>query len=82
MRTHARVHVFFTCLYALCKDVCTHTCIARNREEYMHSVRNREELCVVLEIRSKWWMDKCPSIIILHQTISDLLRQIFGCTFK
>ena len=31
----------------------------------------------VLEIRSKWWMDKCPSIIILGQTIiSDLLGQI------
>ena len=22
-------------------------------------------------------MDKCPSIVILHQTFSDLLRQVF-----
>ena len=32
----------------------------------------------VLEIRSKWQMDKCPSIIVLGQTISDLLGHIFG----
>ena len=30
----------------------------------------------VLEIRSKCRMDKCPSIIILGQTISDLLGHI------
>ena len=32
----------------------------------------------VLEIRSKCRMDKCPSIIILGQTISDLLGHILG----
>ena len=32
----------------------------------------------VLGIRRKWWMDECPSIIILGQTISDLLGHIFG----
>ena len=32
----------------------------------------------VLEIRSKCRMDKCPSIIILGQTVSDLLGHIFG----
>ena len=32
----------------------------------------------VLEIRSKCRMDKCPSIILLGQTISDLLGHIFG----
>ena len=31
----------------------------------------------VLEIRSKWLMDKCPSITILGQTISALLGQFF-----
>ena len=28
---------------------------------------------VLLEIWSKWWTDKCPSIIILPHTISSLL---------
>ena len=28
--------------------------------------------------RHKWWIDKCPSIILLGQTISDLLRHILG----
>ena len=32
----------------------------------------------VLEIQNKWWMDKCPSIIIMGQTISDLLGYIIG----
>ena len=27
----------------------------------------------VLEIRRKWWMDNCLGIIILAQTISDIL---------
>ena len=34
--------------------------------------------CTVLEIRNKWCMDKCPSIIILDQTISALFGHIFG----
>ena len=33
----------------------------------------------VLEIRSQYCIDKCPSIIILGQTISALLRRMFGC---
>ena len=32
----------------------------------------------VLEIRNKWWMDKCPSGDILGHTIPALLRCIFG----
>ena len=31
----------------------------------------------VLEIRNKWWMDKCPSGDILGHTIPALLRCIF-----
>ena len=37
-----------------------------------------DRVWTVLEIRSKCRMDKCPSIIILGQTISDLLGHIFG----
>ena len=35
-------------------------------------------ISAVLEIRSKWWTDKCPSIIVLVQAISALLRHILG----
>ena len=39
-------------------------------------VLNVRVLVPVLEIRSKWWMDKCPSIIILGQTISAFLGHV------
>ena len=35
-----------------------------------------------LEMRSKWWMDKCPSGDVLGQIISALLRRILGHIYK
>ena len=47
----------------ICMYACTYVCTYVR----MH---------VVLEIWSKWWMDRCPSIIFLGQTIiSTFLRQ-------
>ena len=49
-----------------------------NHEKIVHANDCNLVLFKVLEIRSKWWMNKCPSGDISRQTISALLRRIFG----
>ena len=50
------------------KYVCTYVCTVH--------------YYTVSEVRSKWLIDTCPSIIILNQTISALLRQMFEHTVQ
>ena len=50
--------------------------VLRKCEVVVVRVLNVRVLVPVLEIRSKWWMDKCPSIIILGQTISAFLGHV------
>ena len=64
------------CMYVcvcmcVCMCVCVYVCVCVCMCMYVY-------VYAVLEIRSKRWMNKCPSIIILGQTISDLLGHIFG----
>ena len=71
---HAKLHTYvhrdtnsihtYACMY-----VCTHICMYVCTYVHTHTM---------LEIRSKWWTDKCPSIIILGQTISDSFGQTLG----
>ena len=56
---------FLACI--VCVSLCT----------YVHTVCT-VLTCTVLEIRSKCRMDKCPSIIIVGQTFSDLLGHLVG----
>jgi hypothetical protein len=54
-----------------CPYIHTYMCVESSIERILNRIHN-----AVLGIRSKWWMDKCPSIIILAQTISVLLGHI------
>ena len=90
--THTYAHVrTYVCMYSVIKNG-QHSDIVRPFWHFVQPKKACTTLCsfhthsddtksfvlrTVLEIRSKWWMDKCPSIIILGQTISDLLRHIF-----
>ena len=50
--------------------------VLRRLAQYTHDI---ECVYAVLEIRRKWWMDKCPSTIIWDQTIllcSDVFLDI------
>ena len=69
----------------VCKCVLLYVCAHACMDGYMYSTVFMH-VCMyvymyvrtVLEIRSKWWMDKCPSGDILGQTISALLGHMFG----
>ena len=73
---HACVHAYVNVCVCVCAcvihmllcDMLLYGRLSTNQASY--------SVFTVLEIRSKCRMDKCPSTIILGQTISDLLEHI------